>query len=277
MQAQIGTPILVTGGTGTLGRPVVARLRDAGRQVRVLSRHSREGEEGIAFVTGDLATGQGIDAAVAGTEIVVHCAGSAKGDEDKARHLVRAASRAGTRHLVYISVVGADRVPVTGGIDRALFGYFASKRAAEQVVAGSGLSWTTLRATQFHDLVLMTVRQLAKLPLIPVPAGFRFQPIDAGEVAARLVELALGAPAGLVPDVAGPRVYEMAALLRSYLQARRMHRPILPVWLPGQAARALRAGANLAPDRAVGRRTWEDFLAAHVAGPSASSTGPTHT
>jgi uncharacterized protein YbjT (DUF2867 family) len=277
MQTQIGTPILVTGGTGTLGRPVVARLRDAGLQVRVLSRGSRESGEGIAFVTGDLATGEGIDAAVAGTEIVVHCAGSAKGDEDKARHLVQAASRVGTRHLVYISVVGADRVPIASGFDRALFGYFASKRAAERVVAGSGLPWTTLRATQFHDLILMTVRQLAKLPLIPVPAGFRFQPVDAGEVAARLVELALGTPAGLVPDVAGPRVYEMADLLRSYLRARRMHRPIVPIWLPGQAARALRAGANLAPDRAVGRRTWEDFLAAHAGAPSASSTGPTHT
>ena len=142
-----------------------------------------------------------------------------------------------------------------------MFGYFASKLAAERVVAGSGLPWTTLRATQFHDLMLLTVRQLAKLPVIPVPAGFRFQPVDAGEVAARLVELALGAPAGLVPDLAGPRVYEMADLLRGYLRARGKHRPIVPVRLPGSAARAFRAGANLAPDRAVGRRTWEEFLA----------------
>jgi uncharacterized protein YbjT (DUF2867 family) len=101
--------------------------------------------------------------------------------------------------------------------------------------------------------------------VIPVPAGFRFQPIDAGEVAARLVELALGAPAGLVPDMAGPRVYKMADLLRGYLRANhRRRRPIMPLWLPGKAARAFRAGANLALDRAIGRRTWEDFLAAQV-------------
>ena len=153
---------------------------------------------------------------------------------------------------------------VASGIDRAMFGYFASELAAERVVADSGLPWTTLRATQFHDLILLTARQLARLPLIPVPAGMRFQPVDAGEVADRLVALALGAPAGLVPDMAGPRVYEMAALVRGYLRARRMHRPIVPVWLPGRAARAIRAGANLAPDRAVGRRTWEDFLAARA-------------
>jgi uncharacterized protein YbjT (DUF2867 family) len=269
------SPILVTGGTGTLGRLVVPRLRDAGCDVRVLSRRSREGGEGIEFVTGDLATGEGIDAAVQGAEVVVHCAGSSKGDEEKARHLVRAASRAGARHLVFISVVGADRTPVASGIDRAMFGYVASKLAAEQAIAGSGLPWTTLRATQFHDLILLTVRQLARLPVVPVPAGFRVQPVDSGEVAARLVELALGTPAGLVPDLGGPRVYELAALVRGYLRAHGKHRPILPVRLPGKAARAFRAGANLAPDQAVGRRTWEDFLADEL-GPSlrrATATG----
>ena len=258
------SPILVTGGTGTLGRLVVSRLRDTGQEVRVLSRSGRDGEEGIEFVTGDLATGEGIEDAVEGAEIIVHCAGSPKGDEDKARHLVQSASRAGARHLVYISVVGADRIPVEGRFDRAMFGYFASKLAAEHIVADSGLPWTTLRATQFHDLALMTVLQVAKLPVVPVMAGFRFQPIDAGEVADRLVDLALGAPAGLVPEIGGPRVYEMGELVRGYLRATGKHRLILPIRLPGKAARAFRDGANLAPDRAVGRRTWEDFLAERV-------------
>jgi uncharacterized protein YbjT (DUF2867 family) len=264
----MAAPILVTGGTGTLGRLVVPRLGDAGHEVRVLSRRSREGGAGIGFVTGDLATGEGIQAAVDGTEIVVHLAGTSKGDEVKTGHLVRAASRAGVRHLVYISVVGADRVPVASGLDRAMFGYFASKLAAERVVGDSGLPWTTLRATQFHDLLFTVVRQLARLPVIPVPAGIRFQPVDAGEVAARLVELALDAPAGLVPDLGGPRVYEFVELVRGYLRAAGRHRPTLPVRVPGKAARALRAGANLAPDRAVGRRTWEEFLAGRVTSPT---------
>jgi len=257
--------VLVTGGTGTLGRLVVARLRDAGRTVRVLTRGERAAEGDVAYVTGDLTTGEGVDGAVEGAEVIVHCAGTNTGDDEKTETLVRAAARAGTPHLVYISVVGADRVPVVSRIDRAMFGYFASKRAAEDVVAGSGLPWTTLRATQFHDLMFMTARQMAKLPVIPVPSGFRFQPVDTGEVADRLVELALGAPAGLVPDIAGPRVYAMSDLVRGYLQARGKHRPIVPVPAPGRAARAYRDGANLAPDRAVGRRTWEEFLAARVA------------
>ena len=82
----------------------------------------------------------------------MHCAGSSKGDDDKAAQPGRAASRAGVRHLVYISVVGADRIPVVSGVDRAMFGYFGAKLAAERAVADSGLPWTTLRATQFHDL-----------------------------------------------------------------------------------------------------------------------------
>jgi uncharacterized protein YbjT (DUF2867 family) len=259
------TPILVTGGTGTLGRLVVARLRDAGQAVRVLTRGASQNEAN-ELVTGDLATGEGAAAAVKGVEIVVHLAGTAKGDGDKARHLVRAASSAGVRHIVYISVVGADRIPMAGAVDRAMFGYFGSKFDAERVIAESGIPWTTLRATQFFDLSLVTTRAMARLPLIPVPAGFRFQPIDAAEVADRLVELALGAPAGLVPAIAGPRIYEMADLVRGYLEVAGKRRAILRVPVPGKAAAAIRAGANLAPDRAVGQRTWEDFLAERVNG-----------
>jgi len=266
-------PILVTGGTGTLGRLVVSRLRDEGHAVRVLSRgvHVAEGTE---FVSGDLTTGEGVDAAVEGVEVIVHCAGSAKGDQVKAQHLVRAASAAGARHIVYISVVGADRIPMAGAIDRAMFGYFGSKFAAERVIAESGIPWTTLRATQFFDLTLLTAQAMAKLPVIPVPSSFRFQPIDAAEVADRLVELAVGAPAGLVPAIAGPRAYDMAELVRSYLRVAGKRRGIIRVPVPGKAAAAISAGANLAPDRAVGRRTWDEFLAERVGSSPISRSVP---
>jgi uncharacterized protein YbjT (DUF2867 family) len=252
-------PILVTGGTGTLGRRLVRRLKDAGCDVRVLARHSRPDEPGIHYLAGDLATGAGIGPAVDGARAIVHCAGSSKGDDELTRNLVQAAT--GTPHLVYISVVGADRIPVESAVDRAMFGYFGSKRASERVVTESGLPWTTLRATQFYELVLMVARQLAKLPVVPLPSGSRFQPVETDEVAARLVELTLGEPAGLVPDLAGPRVYPVAELMRAYLRAAGKSRPILPVRLPGRAAAAVRAGATIAPERAVGRRTWEEFLA----------------
>jgi uncharacterized protein YbjT (DUF2867 family) len=176
--------ILVTGGTGTLGRLVTPLLRGAGCNVRVLSRHRHEPGDGIEYVTGDLLKGEGIEPAVDEAEIIVHLAGGAKGDDEATRNLVRAASRTGAQHLVYISVIGADRVPL---------GYFRNKLGAERVVADSGLPWTTLRAAQFHDLVLTVMQAMAKLPVIPVPGGLRVQSVDAGEVAARLVELTLQA------------------------------------------------------------------------------------
>jgi uncharacterized protein YbjT (DUF2867 family) len=255
-------PILVTGGTGTLGRLVVPRLRDAHGAVRVLSRSRHEPDGDVEFVTGDLATGDGVEAAMTGVDTVLHAAGSAKGDEQKARFLVRAAARAGVRHIVYISVVGADRVPVVSRTDRAMFGYFGQKRGGEEVIAASGVPWTTLRATQFHDLALLTARAMAKLPLIPAPAGFQVQPVDTGEVADRLVDLTLGSPAGLVPDLGGPEVFAMNDLIRSYLTSVGKRRPFLPVRMPGRAAAAVRAGANLlGPGGVRGHRTWAEFLA----------------
>ncbi|MEV0227285.1 NAD(P)H-binding protein [Streptomyces sp. NPDC050704] len=251
------SPILVTGGTGTLGSHVVPLLRAAGRDVRVLSRHSREsGDNGIEYVTADLLKSEGIDAALEEVETVLHLAGGPKGDDEATRNLVAAASRAGVRHLVYISVTGADTIPL---------GYFRSKLGAERAVAGSGLPWTTLRVAQFHDLALKMVRGMAKLPVVPVPGGLRFQPVDSRDVAARLVELALDKPAGRVPDLTGPTVYGMADLLHGYLKARGKRRPLLPVRMPGKAGRVYRAGDNLSlADTTVGNRTWEDFLAERV-------------
>jgi uncharacterized protein YbjT (DUF2867 family) len=87
--------------------------------------------------------------------------------------------------------------------------------------------------------------------------------VDTGEVADRLIELADGGPAGLAPDFGGPAAYPMADLIRSYLNAAGRHRPLIPVPLPGKTARAVRGGANLpAADATLGRRTWEEFLAA---------------
>jgi uncharacterized protein YbjT (DUF2867 family) len=199
---------------------------------------------------------------VRGAEVIVHCAGSRTGDEQKTRTLVSAAKEA--RHIVLISVVGADRVPQLSAVDRALFGYFGMKLATERVVEQSGIGWTTLRATQFHDLILMVARGLARLPVIPAPTGSRFQPVEVTEVAERMAELALGEPSGQAPDLAGPKTYTLAELVNSYLSAVGKRRPLVPVHIPGQAARAIRAGANLAPDHAVGKRTWEDFLADRI-------------
>ncbi len=259
------TPILVTGGTGRAGRPVVARLREAGRDLRVLSHTRRGTVDGVEYVHADLVTGEGAGDAVRGAGIIIHCAGAPSFRKDQAMtaNLIRAAAGLDPApHLVKISVVGAGRVPVAGPADKAMFGYFASMLASERAIEASGLPWTTLRATQFYDALVIVARAMARLPVVPVASGVRFQPVDTRDVADRLVELALGAPAGLAPDFAGPTAYPMAELLRDCLRAAGKRRPLVTVRLPGKAARAVRAGANLpAADATVGRRSWEEFLA----------------
>ncbi|MEU1853307.1 NAD(P)H-binding protein [Streptomyces sp. NPDC019990] len=245
------TTILVTGGSGTLGRLVVERLRGDGHEVRVLSRHSRP-------YAVDLREGGGaLDAAVAGVDTIVHCASSPKGDEQAAAHLISAARGAGVRHLVYISIVGVDRVP---------FRYYQSKLAVERLVEESGLDWTVLRATQFHDLLVMMLQGLSKLPVLFLPAGVQDQPVEVAEVADRLAELAVGAPAGRVEDMGGPRVRTLESLARAYLKASGRRRAVVNVPLWGAAYRGFRNGGHLAPQRAVGRGTFEEHVVRRLGG-----------
>ena len=241
------TTILVTGGTGTLGRLVTERLRADGHEVRVLSRRTRP------YAVDLREGGAGLDAAVAGVDTIVHCASTPRGgDERAATNLVAAARKAGVRHLVYISIVGVDRVP---------YGYYRSKLAVEKLVAESGVGWTVLRATQFHDLLLQVFEGLSKVPVMMLPAGVSDQPVEVAEVAERLVELANGAPAGRVEDLAGPEVRTFESLARAYLKASGKRRAVVQVPLWGAAYREFRAGGHLAPERAAGKGTFEDYLA----------------
>jgi uncharacterized protein YbjT (DUF2867 family) len=254
---------LVTGGTGLLGSQVVPLLTQAGHRVRVLSRHGREPGGGIEYTSVDLLTGDGLDEALHGVETVLHLAGGPKGDDVSARNLVQAAQRAGTvRHLVLISVIGADTVPI---------GYFARKAAAERIVVASGIPYTILRAAQFHDLALKTVRAMAKAPFLLAPGGVQWQPVASHEVASRLAHLTLGDPAGRVPDLAGPRIYTLEDLQRGYLAAVGKRRMRLPIHVPGKAGKAYRSGANITVGATTGSQTWEQFLTAQT---TAGRPGP---
>jgi uncharacterized protein YbjT (DUF2867 family) len=135
------------------------------------------------------------------------------------------------------------------------------KVETERIVEHSPVPWAILRATQFHGLVLRLIQSLDRLPVVmPVPRGFLLQPIDLGEVADRVAELALAAPAGRVPDVGGPEVRTFADLARSYFQAAGRRKRVVEAPVPGEIARALREGAQTAPDHRHGEIRWEEFL-----------------
>lgn len=249
--------ILVTGATGTLGSPLVRRLREAGADVHGLSRRDRDPEPGMTWHKGDLYTGEGVDAACAGAETIVHCASDpfhAKRDLPAARRLVEAARGQGAPHLIYISIVGVDKIP---------YSYYRTKYAVERLIEDSGLPYSILRTTQFHTLPDMVFNVLTKVPgVAAVPKALRDQPIDVEEVAERLAQLALAAgPARRVDDMGGPEVLTAEDMLRDYLEVRGLRRPVrVPLPLPGKAGRGFREGHHLAPDHAVGKRTWRQYL-----------------
>jgi uncharacterized protein YbjT (DUF2867 family) len=161
----------------------------------VLSRSGRAGT-----VRADLLTGAGLEEAVDGVKTLIHCSSNPycqtrQTDVDGTERLLRVAQRASVSHLVFISIVGVDRNPYHP--------YFRVKRDAERVIERSSVPWTILRATQFHDLVLRALRILDRLPILLVPKGFVGQPIDTGEVADRLIELAFSSPSGQTSSETG--------------------------------------------------------------------------
>ena len=252
------TRILVTGGTGTLGRKVVRRSTSGGQVVRVLSRRPRPAgqPEEIEWAVGDLGSGAGIDAAVGDVDTIIHCASDyrrAKENLHGTRRFLQAARRADVAHLVYISIVGIDRVPL---------GYYQVKLAEERLIEQSGLGWTIQRTTRFHDLIFLLLTVAARLPVMVIPAGVSDQPVDTGELATRLVELAAAPPVGRAADLGGPQIRTFRELAQAYLRASGKRRLLLPVGLPGAVFRGYRQGGHLTPEHAEGRRTFEDYLAA---------------
>jgi len=251
--------ILVTGGAGRLGRLVVKHLSAAGYPVRGMSRRASPGEDwpGAEWKQADLETGEGMAEAVQGMDVVVHLAAKANWqvDFEGTRRLLAAAREAQVSHMVFISVVGIDKVPWAGG---------KAKLASEDLIQQSGIPWSILRATQFHYLIDVVLKFLTRLPLAAfIPTDFPLQPVAEEEVARRLVEIVQAGPSGRLPDMGGPEVYTSGELARIWLRQRGMHRAILPLWLPGKMARALRQGGNTCPQQAIGTVTWEAWLQQH--------------
>jgi uncharacterized protein YbjT (DUF2867 family) len=240
--------VLVTGGRGMLGGPLVEQLRERGHEVLAAGRRGP--------VVLDLTTGEGLEHAVEGVDAIVNCATNPLGRDARevevegTARLLEAGRRAGVGHLVYISIVGVDRLN---------YRYYQYKVHGEKVVEHSGVPWSILRATQFFPFV---ERLLTSSPVLLAPRGFVLQPVAVEEVAERLVRALDEGPAGRMPDFAGPEVREVADLARSLRKARRLRRPILRPWLPGGMAKAGREGALINAGAQRGTLGWEAWLAA---------------
>ncbi len=246
--------VLVTGATGTLGRKVVGAATEAGHHVVAMSRRSHVGYTGVHWVQADLLDDTGLDAAVDGADVIVNCATQPTGGKDVTSmdNLVAAARRANVGHIVHVSIVGIDRIPLP---------YYRTKLRAEQALEASGVAHTILRATQFHDLITTTFAIQRFSPVLWAARDVRFQPIDTRDVAGRLVDLVAAEPAGRAPDIGGPTVHTHTVLARMFLASRNGRRPVASVPLPGRMVAAIRSGANLVPDNPIGTVGFADYLA----------------
>jgi uncharacterized protein YbjT (DUF2867 family) len=247
--------VLITGGTGTLGSKLAPILAGRGHEVRVLSRRPGRGTH-----MGDLTTGDGLAAAAAGADLVVHAASDTRparlgeADQQQTRRLL--ADIPDCRHLLYISIVGIDAIP---------FRYYQAKLACEALVEQGPVPFTILRATQFHELIAFVLGRASRLPVAALPLAFRFQSVAAADVAARAADLIEGEPLGRAPDFGGPQVLTGRQLAYSWRVRYGRPRVVIGVRWPGEVYRGFAEGRNTCPDHAGGTQTWSDFLRAQPA------------
>jgi len=263
--------LLVTGGTGHLGRDLVGLLRDR-YKVRVLARSPGQ-DPAVEWVRGDLGTGRGITEAVAGAHTVVHAASFSPAarrgyplpidfirspsavDVDGTCRLLDAAKQAGVEHFLYVSIVGVERTPLP---------YARLKLVAETLVRRSGVPWSIVRATQFYWLLDRMLANLVRLPILPLPVDLAMQPADTRDFAQYLAECLADGPRGDQEDFGGPEVLGLGEFATQYQDARGTHRPIRRVPLPKAAARV--ADALTCPNGRRGQATWSAWLRQQVAG-----------
>ena len=248
--------VLVTGGTGALGREVVKRLIDTGHRVRVLSRKRAAGDD---WVQGDLVTGAGLELAVKDIDAIVHAASDALNprkyhatDVLGTRRLLAMAREARVRHVAYVSIVGVEGVA---------YPYYKSKLAAEAVMRENIVPWSILRATQFHTLMEIFLDAMSKLPrLALVPFEWQFQPVDTTDVAQKLVDIATSEPSGMLPDYGGPEVREFRSLATTWLAIRKPGKRLVNLRLPFKFSRQFASGRLLSPEHRDGTVTFEQYL-----------------
>jgi uncharacterized protein YbjT (DUF2867 family) len=198
-------------------------------------------------VSGDVRTGEGLDRAVAGTDVVIHAATSGKrGVEVEGTAKVVTAARGAGAHLIYVSIVGVDKMR---------FGYYRAKDDAEKLVESGGGRWTIQRATQFHDLV----DRFLGWRVFPVTTHLSFQPVDTGDVSDRLADLVEVGPSGRAEDFGGPAVVPLRALAAARRRITGSGTVLVPVPAVG-LLQDFDRGRHLCPDHAHGRVTWEEWL-----------------
>lgn len=250
--------VLVTGGTGSLGKWVVNYLSERKYSASILtSKENILPADGVSTFIGDLADNTGLGDATAEADVIIHCASNPRNfervDVEGTQNLLKAINKERTKHFIYISIVG---------VDKSDYPYYKAKLAVEKMIAGSSIPFTILRTTQFHGFVLSIAQTLIaeqQNGIVTIPPTMRFQSIAIREVAQKLVDLVEQA-AGLLPEFGGPEVLFFEEMVRQYLHAATTNLIIKSSNLEGDRYQLFRSGVNLCPQNKNGKITWREFV-----------------
>lgn len=263
--------VLLTGGTGTLGKELLPKLAEAGHDVVAFSRRPLPDDVPATCAVGDLSTGEGIEEAIRGCDVVLHAATAGFGDRYTFRWamfhragvdvrgtqlLLEAAKRVGVSHFLFTSIVGMDRVPYWPNIYR----YFKHKLAAERLVRESSIPWTIARMTQFHPLLDQIFEWQLRMPGPVTVLDAPGQPIDPSDAADHVIARLSGNPTHDVVEAGGPEVLSARQIVDAWTARRGVKRKARVVRAPGKIGRAMAEGALTCPDKAIGTVTWEQWL-----------------
>ena len=253
--------VMVTGGTGRLGRLLVPKLVAAGQSVRILTRQADPGYPPLVHVyRGDLATGDIDESVFHGVSVLVHAASDSTTadatDIEGMKRLIAGCHDHWSPHFIYVSIVGVDRLRDVS--------YYRAKYEAEQLLMASDLWWTVFRTTQWHQLLLEWLRLPEDARSRVLASGMRFQPIDADEVADRIVQLTRANPGRKSPDFGGPEVLSAERLAEIYADVTGEPTPTIGEPASSRLAAAFRGTDHLTPERPFGHVTWREFLEREV-------------
>jgi|SRR5215204_3380001 len=272
--------ILVTGGTGHLGRVIVEQLKQEGNDVRVLARQPPD-DGAVEWAQGDLASGEGIQAAVSGVETVIHAATNSpvarRGtfrpldffrsptdvDVEGTSALLRAAKDGSVDHFIHVSIVGLEHMARVTPYSRV-------KLEAEQVVRASALPWSIVRATPFYWLLDRMLAKMTRRPVVLLPTNVRMQPVDSDEFAPFVAACVSDGHRGEREDFAGPQALTLRELAEQHMAARGRTRRIWNAPLPGRIASTLEAGST-SSGALRGTTSWAEWLRRSSAQAAASS------
>ena len=258
--------VLVTGGTGHLGRDIVRLLIQRGDRVRVLARRPGQNPE-IEWIKGDVGTGAGFREAVDGVDAIVHAATNSPAarrgrpglrdmlaspsdvDVVGTRKLLAEARRCGVDHFVHISIVGVQQARVP---------YSRVKAEAENVVKAGGVPWSIVPGTPFYWLLARILDQLSGRRIWPLPSNVDIQPADSADFAQYVTECLADGPGGVRADFGGPEILSLIEAARQFQRARGLNGRIIRMRMPKFMLRSL--GPQTCPDGRQGKTTWSEWL-----------------